>query len=121
MPIPIRTSNAAGVPQSVLEIHDAWRDGTLNCLRVVAGANADKVKIGPDWIEEMLPLGLYRFCGLVLRNNHLSTLVPGPVEHGWNTYKWDGFLWWRDGNEPELPFFSLSSNRRADFEWEPEG
>ena len=109
----------AGVPQSVLEIHDAWRDGALDCLRVVAGANADKVKIGPDWIEEMLPLGLYRFCGLVLRNNHLSTLVPGPVEHGWTTYKWDGFLWWRDGAEPELPFFSLSSNRRADFNWEP--
>ena len=111
----------AGVPQSVLEIHDAWRDGALDCLRVVAGANADKVKIGPDWIEEMLPLGLYRFCGLVLRNNHLSTLVPGPVEHGWTTYKWDGFLWWRDSNEPELAFFSLSSNRWADFDWEPEG
>ena len=80
----------AGVPQSVLEIHDAWRDDALDCLRVVAGANADKVKIGPDWIEEMLPLGLYRFCGLVLRNNHLSTLVPGPgrarldhVQVGW--------------------------------------
>ena len=109
----------AGVPQSVLEIHDAWRDGTLDCMKVIAGANADKVKIGPDWIEEMLPLGLYRFCGLVLRNNHLSTLVPGPVEHGWTTYKWDGFLWWRNGPETELPFFSLSSNRRADFDWEP--
>lgn len=110
----------AGLPLSVLEIHDAWRDGALDELKVIAGANADKVKIGPDWIEEMLPLGLYRFCGLVLRNNHLSTLIPGPVEHGWTTYKWDGFLWWRDGNAPELPFFSLSSNRRADFDWNPE-
>ncbi|MCY4436426.1 MAG: hypothetical protein OXE05_03735 [Chloroflexi bacterium] len=110
-----------GVPLSVLEIHDAWRVGALDQLDVVAGVNADKVKIGPGWIEEMLPLGLYRFCGLVLRNNHLSTLIPGPVEHGWTTYKWDGFLWWRDGTEPELPFFSLSSNRRADFSGEPEG
>ncbi len=109
-----------GIPLSVLEIHDAWREGKLEELSVIAGANADKVKIGPDWIEEMLPLGLYRFCGLVLRNNHLSTLIPGPVEHGWTTYKWDGFLWWREGNEPELPFFSLSSNRRADFDWHPE-
>ena len=109
-----------GVPQSVLEIHDAWRDDALDQLHVIPGANADKVKIGPDWIEEMLPLGLYRFCGLVLRNNHLSTLIPGPVEHGWTTYKWDGFLWWRDGSAPELPFFSLSSNRRADFDWRPE-
>lgn len=107
----------AGEPLSVLEIHDAWREGKLDELSVIAGANADKVKIGPDWIEEMLPLGLYRFCGLVLRNNHLSTLIPGPVEHGWTTYKWDGFLWYRDGAEPELPFFSLSSNRRADFDW----
>lgn len=106
----------AGVPLSVLEIHDAWREGKLDELSVIAGANADKVKIGPDWIEEMLPLGLYRFCGLVLRNNHLSTLIPGPVEHGWTTYKWDGFLWYRDELEPELPFFSLSSNRRADFD-----
>ena len=104
-----------GVPLSVLEIHDAWRESALDRLDVVAGVNADKVKIGPDWIEEMLPRGLYRFCGLVLRNNHLSTLIPGPVEHGWTTYKWDGFLWWRDGTEPDLPFFSLSSNRRADF------
>lgn len=109
----------AGVPLGVLEIHDAWRDNALDQLSVVVGANADKVKIGPDWIEEMLPLGLYRFCGLVLRNNHLSTLVPGPVEHGWTTYKWDGFLWYRDEAEPELPFFSLSSNRRADFDWPP--
>ena len=108
-----------GVPLSVLEIHDAWRESSLDELRVVAGANADKVKIGPDWIEEMLPLGLYRFCGLILRNNHLSTLIPGPVEHGWTTYKWDGFLWYHDGNAPELPFFSLSSNRRADFDWPP--
>lgn len=110
----------AGVSLSVLEIHDACRDGKLDEINVIAGANADRVKIGPDWIEEMLPLGLYRFCGLVLRNNHLSTLVPGPVEHGWTTYKWDGFLWWRDDSEPELPFFSLSSNRRADFDWKPE-
>ncbi len=110
-----------GVPLSVLEIHDAWRVGALDKLDVVAGVNAGKVKIGPDWIEEMLPRGLYRFCGLVLRNNHLSTLIPGPVEHGWTTYKWDGFLWWRDGPEPELLFFSLSSNRRADFSGEPEG
>lgn len=109
-----------GVPLNVLEIHDAWRDECLHELQVIAGANADKVKIGPDWIEEMLPLGLYRFCGLVLRNNHLSTLIPGPVEHGWTTYKWDGFLWYRDAAEPELPFFSLSSNRRADFDWEAE-
>jgi hypothetical protein len=110
----------AGAPLSVLEIHDAWRDDALDELEVIAGANADKVKIGPDWIEEMLPLGLYRFCGLILRNNHLSTLIPGPVEHGWTTYKWDGFLWWRDSSEPELPFFSLSSNRREDFTWTPE-
>ncbi len=109
----------AGAPLGVLEIHDAWRDGALGELDVVAGANAGRVKIGPDWIEEMLPLGLYRFCGLVLRNNHLSTLIPGPVEHGWTTYKWDGFLWWRDGAEPELPFFSLSSSRPADFDWGP--
>lgn len=109
----------AEVPLSVLEIHDAWQRNALDQLKVIAGANADKVKIGPDWIEEMLPLGLYRFCGLVLRNNHLSTLVPGPVEHGWTTYKWDGFFWWRDSTEPELPFFSLSSNRRADFAWPP--
>lgn len=109
----------ASVPLSVLEIHDAYWDEALDQLRVIAGVNAAKVKIGPDWVEEMLPLGLYRFCGLVLRNNHLSTLIPGPVEHGWTTYKWDGFLWWRDGVEPELPFFSLSSNRRADFAWRP--
>ncbi len=109
-----------GVPLGVLEIHDAWREGGLDGLCVVAGTNAGKVKIGPDWIEEMLPLGLYRFCGLVLRNNHLSTLVPGPVEHGWTAYKWDGFLWYRDGAEPELPFFSLSSSRRADFDWMPQ-
>ena len=109
----------AGAPLSVLEIHDAWRDGALGELDVVAGANAERVKIGPAWIEEMLPVGLYRFCGLVLRNNHLSTLIPGPVEHGWTTYKWDGFLWWRDSAAPELPFFSLSSNRPADFDWGP--
>ena len=99
-----------GVPLSALEARTAWQEGNLAGLKLV-GRKAEEV----FRLEQRLDL-LDRFC-IVLRNDQMTSLNPGEPEHGVMTYHYDGYLWWRDERIPPLPWFSLSSNRKADFYW----
>ena len=99
-----------GVPLSALEARSAWQEGELDGVRLV-GRKAREV----FRLEQRLDL-LDHFC-IVLRNDQMTSLNPGEPEHGVMTYHYDGYLWWRDARMPPLPWFSLSSNREADFYW----
>lgn len=101
-----------GVPQSALELHDAWLSDHTEGLHLV-GRNAEEA----FRLERRLAL-LDRF-GIVLRNDHMTSLNPGEPEHGAVPYQYDGYLWWQDGKTPPMPFFSLSSGRVDDFYWTP--
>jgi len=99
-----------GVPQSVLEIHRAYLDGTWT-----------ELKFNPPEAAEVFPLAermkLYdRFC-IHFRNDELSSMEPGEPEHGAHCYHYDEYLWWQDGRTPPPPWFSRISSREGDYHW----
>jgi transglutaminase-like putative cysteine protease len=106
-----------GVPLSALELHQIWMQGEADSVVQVAGPGNVDHPMGSTWALDGFRDGLYRYWGLVLRNNHLTSLEPGPVEHGAVTYRWTGFLWWGESVPEELPQFPLHSSRVADFYW----
>lgn len=99
-----------GIPLSALEAHQAW-----------LGKDFESVKIVPEEAATRFPSvkdRLFHFERLctTLRNDELTSLEPGEPEHGIMCYHYDGYLWWKDEKAP-LPWFSLQSNRIADFHW----
>ena len=100
-----------GVPLSALESRTAWFSQQISNLRFV-GRNAENVF---NW-NRLAQLD--HFC-IPLRNDHMTSLNPGELEHGKVWYHYDGYLWWRDEQTSPLPWFTLSSSRIDDFYWTP--
>jgi len=99
-----------GVPQSVLEIHRAYLDGTWT-----------ELKFNPPEAAEVFPLEgrmkLYdRFC-IHFRNDELSSMEPGEPEHGARCYHYDEYLWWTDRRTSPPPWFTRVSSREGDYHW----
>lgn len=101
-----------GVPLSALEAHQAWEEKAF-----------DEVKIVPEpppavrarfAVEKRLQL-FERFM-ITLRNDELSAMDPGEMEHGAVSYHYDGYLWWHGTREP-LPWFSRHTTRVSDLYW----
>jgi len=108
---------AQGVPLSLLETRNLWTTGQVEMIRQVSGpAQADSV-LGVNYPLEHLKRGGYQYAGLVLRNDHLTSLSPWEPEHGWVAYKGTGFLWWGRDIPKEHPQFLLYSDRWEDFYW----
>jgi hypothetical protein len=108
---------AQNTPLNLLEARNLWETGQVEKIHQISGpAQADSV-LGSDYPLELLRRGGYQFAGLVLRNNHLSSLSPWEPEHGWSSYKWTGFLWWGHDIPQARPQFPLYSNRWEDFYW----
>ncbi len=102
-----------GAPMSALAARAAWLAGDLAGMRLV-GRNADTA----FRLERRLA-HLGRLC-IPRRNDHLTSLAPGEPEHGVLYYHYDGYLWWRSPEKAPLPWFSLASDRAADFDWTPD-
>lgn len=107
-----------GVPLNALELHQIWMRGETDKVVQVAGpGNMGEHPLPSDWTLEGFRDGLFRYFALVLRNDHLTSLQPGGVDHGWLTFRWTGFLWWGETIPEEQPQFPLHSSRIADFYW----
>ncbi|NLD42026.1 MAG: transglutaminase domain-containing protein [Chloroflexi bacterium] len=102
-----------GAPLSALEARTAWLSGNTEGLRLRGRGDPGVAFALVDRLAK-----LDRFC-IVLRNDQLTSPHPGELEHGIVAYHYDGYLWWRDGNTPPLPYFTHSSGRLADLYWEP--
>jgi len=100
----------AGVPQSALEVHRAWVGGNLKGFKLSPPSAAKAMKVG----ERMKMFE--RFC-IHRRNDEMSSLEPGELEHGATSYHYDEYLWWQDGRTPPLPWFSRHSSREGDYHW----
>jgi len=108
---------AGGAPLSMLEVRDLWESGRVDEIKQVSGPAHPHVVLGSNYPLEHLRRGGFRYAGLVLRNDHLTSLSPYEPEHGMATYKWTGFLWWGRDIPQELPQFPLYSDRLKDFYW----
>jgi hypothetical protein len=64
----------------------------------------------------------YRRYAFPPRNNYLTTLYPGELEHGFSDYFYDGYCW--VGDSPDAPRISpeysrhLSPERSQDIDWD---
>ena len=100
-----------GTPINALEMHQ----------RSLAG-NAGDVEVMPDppmpeeGLRQQMVRLYVRFC-IPLRNDHLYRAEPQELEHGFDQYHWDGYLWWTDSLDPKYPEYSLLTNRPEDFYW----
>ncbi len=107
-----------GVPLDAREIHAVARTGRLDDIWVVPAGPQDRFKGSEDVKQGGSYLGP-RFWeprfGIPLRNNHLTTWLPGELEHGFIQYHYDGYLWWKDTPIPEYEEYSLHSSHDRDF------
>jgi len=99
-----------GVPQSVLEIHRAFLDGTWPALKHYPPEAAEVFNL-----EQRMKL-YDRFC-IHFRNDELSSMEPSEPEHGAHCYHYDEYLWWQDRQTPPPPWFTRISSREGDFHW----
>ncbi len=100
----------AGIPLNALELHRAWLQKDFDDLRL-SPPEAEQVFSVRDRVH------LFERWAVTLREDDLTTLSPGELEHGMRSYCFDKYLWWRDAETPELPYFSMHSDREADFYW----
>jgi len=114
-PGPNRQFNAQyqldGVPLNALEILEAVNRGDIGKL--------ETHKLPQDTIGQM-DAGIARlFCrfGMPLRNTHLAQAEPAELEHGYQQYHWDGYLWWSQDVAPPYAEYSLQTTRPEDFYW----
>lgn len=102
-----------GKPLSALACRAAWLAGDLGGMRLVGRRAEEAFRL-----ENRLA-HLKRLC-IPRRNDHLTSLNPGEPEHGGLYYHYDGYLWWRSPDLAPLSWFSLASDRAADFDWTPD-
>jgi hypothetical protein len=77
--------------------------------KVNAAEASENHLLGPNKIKE-------RF-GIPLRNNYLTSWLPGELEHGFTQYHYDGYLWWKDTPIPKYEEYTYQSSHRRDFYW----
>lgn len=107
-----------GVPLDAREIHELARADRLDEIWVVPAGPQDRFKGSEDVKQGGHYLGPRywkpRF-GIPLRNNHLTSWLPGELEHGFIQYHYDGYLWWKDTPIPEYEEYTLHSSHDRDF------
>jgi hypothetical protein len=134
-----------GLPLSARELHLLYRSGKTEGVRVcftparlmekIASlcrpepAAKSKRLARPDAIPlaelkkyPVCQLDNYRRYAFPARNNFLTTLYPGELEHGFSNYFYDGYCWVGDSaDDPRIsPEYSrhLSPERRQDIDWD---
>jgi len=98
-----------GTPLSALETHRAWASGNWHDVRLV-GHRAEEFQT-----EDRIAHLSHFF--IANRSDQMVSLHPGEPEHGMSSYRYDGYLWWKDADTPVLPMFSHWSGREGDFYW----
>jgi hypothetical protein len=134
-----------GVPLSARELQQIYRSGKTDAVQVCftpqrlmkqiaslcrpAPPPKGKLLARPDTIPlaelkkyPVCQLENYRRYAFPLRNNFLTTLYPGELEHGFSNYFYDGYCW--VGDSPDDPRMSpeysrhLPPERAADIDWD---
>ena len=100
-----------GVVLNTLEVHEAWKAGSL-----------DEVQLVPTNPDDCGPMGDWGkiFCRFFvpMRNNHLDAPRPAETGHGCTQYHYDGYLVWE--NDParlRSPEYSMQTSRPRDLYW----
>jgi len=93
--------------------------------KVKPPARADTIPLAELRKYPVCQIDNYRRYAFPPRNNFLTTLYPGELEHGFSNYFYDGYCWVGDSpDDPRLsPEYSrhLSPERKQDIDWDLNG
>ena len=107
-----------GVPLNALETHLLVNEGKMDEIWIVPVGIKDKVKAtrAPE-LKLLGPKEIKARFGIPLRNNYLTSWLPGELEHGFIQYHYDGYLWWKDTPIPTYEEYTYQSSHVRDFYW----
>jgi len=107
-----------GVPLNSLEIHNVALTDRFDDISVTPVGVQDPFKGGQDTKEGVCgPRQWKPRFGMPLRNNYLTSWMPGELEHGFIQYHYDGYLWWKDTPVPKHEEYTYQSSHARDFYW----
>lgn len=105
-----------GIPLSTLETHILGNEGKMDEIWFVPVGIHDRVKATEAPPSSHMSEFKGRF-GIPLRNNYLTSWMPGELEHGFIQYHYDGYLWWKDTTIPKYEEYTYHSSHLRDFYW----
>jgi hypothetical protein len=107
-----------GLPLNALETHTLAREGKKDQVWIVPAGPHPKINGADQKKENMLGPNEWepRF-GMPLRNNYLTSWLPGELEHGFIQYHYDGYLWWKDSAIPKYEEYTYQTSHARDFYW----
>jgi hypothetical protein len=105
-------------PLNSLETHTLAREGKKDQVWIVPAGPYPKVNGADQKRENLLgPNEWEARFGMPLRNNYLTSWLPGELEHGFIQYHYDGYLWWKDTAVPKYKEYTYQSSHPRDFYW----
>jgi len=119
--------------QSLRTVHMELDSTPLSSVEILKNVNADK-KAQLDLVTPKLwnkkwkgdqsqeaklldPVCWKYRVGIPVRNNFLQSWLPGELQHGFNQYTYDGYLWWKKTNIPEYEEYSIQTSHYRDMYW----
>ena len=55
--------------------------------------------------------------GIPFRNNYMESWLPGELQHGFHSYSYDGYLWWKKTLIPEYEEYTFQTDHKRDLYW----
>jgi len=105
-------------PLCALETHSLAREGKKDQIWIVPAGPYPKINGADQKKENMLgPNEWEARFGMPLRNNYLTSWLPGELEHGFQQYHYDGYLWWKDAALPKYEEYTYQTSHPRDFYW----
>ncbi len=107
-----------GRPLDSLEIHELARASRTEEIWIVPVGTHDRFPGAEDVEQGVLgPRQWKSRFGMPMRNNFLTSWMPGELEHGFIQYHYDGYLWWKDSALPAYEEYTFHSSHARDFAW----
>jgi hypothetical protein len=109
------------VPMSGLDLHRAVVSGSVSTvtqkLYMTDTSDPNSTYRLYDRVYGVDQYGNFKWFAYPPRNNYLDQLEPWEVDHGWNYYHSEDYLWWRDENGAGRVEYSGQTNRERDLGW----
>ena len=97
-----------GVPASMLEVSEAWKEPGQKARRVWNSKSKSKPLSDRN-------TAFYTRFFVPMRSNFLESDEPREPAHGSYSFKYDGHLRWLHSKKEPLPWFRFTSSREGDF------
>ena len=107
------------VPLTSVDILQAVNNGRIGDLVLETPDLWHKRYPGDQAQEAQLtdPKNWRNRTGIPLRNNFMESWLPGELQHGFQSYSYDGYLWWKKTLIPEYEEYTMHTSHYRDLYW----